>query len=810
MATIEIDAQDVQRAKRFLVSFLQEQIEDADFSPGSVTHDHTVGALAAIYAYLRAELERSRQLASPRRIVEIEDDEEYNQGVLNLLSTLFITQSAGTRVRGTATLHFSQPHDGAIPLSTRFVYTDNVVFELDATASFTYSSDDFYPNVAPDGSIADYILRVPVIAREVGAAYRVQAGTFAAVTRFSVYQTYAEFEEDLAGGAEPATAEELLATAGTAISTRDLTSKRSIEFLLTNQFPAIDRLLVYGMGDAGMLRDIHADPHAFYKVHRGGYVDIYVGLPLETSRLYEATVGASFVDTRDKVVLFRDDDVDDWRAVVQPGAVIRIYNASTTEPTLYLVRDIARDFLRVEPYQPFPSARPAILRDGASFSVGFITAPNKLVNINARFSSNDIGKWVRIEGATNAANNGVFQIIDVDAGIDEATLDTSALVTESGTGFTFTLYDGIVDYSVGDNQPDYNNMVSRRTTGAFSRDYSRSGEIIMPFAPFYVIRSVEVYAPTDPAANPSGYVEFTRTSKLPEYAENGGLEYQVVIDNPREAYSNRQFARVILHTEPIASGDGGTLSALNRLTVPATLGIGPFDAATHVGKTITLSNAFYPNNRGEFLVSAVLSTTIVELTNPRDASWVATAEGRLSWELAWPDRFDDQLCRVIYDAPQGFDAVAAYAQDTTRRNGAADPLVKAFIPVYIGFELRYGVRNNATDLLDEEGAKQALVEFINNFPVDDVIDVTDITTAFQNFAPEVIGNIELPVRVTYSVYAPDGRVAPFETEDRVILTGAKSTAVYDEEALGDALGLGITDENVRYLSTTALITLTQV
>lgn len=805
MPILEIDEQDVSRAKRLMVAFLTERHPDADFSPGSVTHDHTVGALAAMYAYFRAELERSRQLASVRRINEIEDDEEYNEGVLNLLSTFFIQQRPGTRVRGEVTVHFSQVHDGVIPLGTQFAYQATIIYELDATSPVTYTASDLIPNVGADGVVEDYLLRVPVIAREVGAAYRVQAGVLSSVSRFSVYQTYAEFEEDLVGGTEPPTPAELLLEAGTAISTRDLTSKRSIAYLLQNQFPDIDRILIYGMGDEGMLRDITDDPDAFYKVHRGGHVDVYVGLPIENNRVHEATVGAPTVDERSKVVLFRDENVDDWRTVVEEGAVLHIRNASTTEPALYLIRDIQRDFLRVEPYQPFPEARPTIQRNGTTYSVNFVTAPDQLRNVNAQFSSADIGRWVRIENATNAANNGVFQITAVNSATDTVTLDTSALVTESGTAMTFTLYDGVVVYSVGDNPTGYDNQVSESSTGEFSRVYSRSGEIVMPFSPFYTVRSVEVYAPTDPAAGPTGYVSFSRSSKLPNYAESGGFEYQVIIENYKEAYSTRQFARVILHTEPIATGTRGILSATNRLTVDtATF------TASHVGKMIRMSNAFYANNRGEMRVASVISPTVVELSNPRDASWVATAEGRVHWELSWPDRFDDKTCRVTYDGLHSFDSVATFAQDPERRNSSADLLVRAFIPIYLSFELRYTLRGNATALLDEEAAKQTLVEYVNNFPVDDVIDVTDITTAFQNIDGSVIGSIELPLTITYSVQCPDGRVAPFATQDRVTLSSTKSTAVYDEEAIGDAPGLGITDENVRYLTRTDLITLTQI
>jgi len=60
--------------------------------------------------------------------------------------------------------------------------------------------------------------------------------------------------------------------------------------------------------------------------------------------------------------------------------------------------------------------------------------------ITAEFSSNwtgyEAGQWIKISGATNTENNGIFQINDITNEV--ATLNTSSLITETTTGAVIT------------------------------------------------------------------------------------------------------------------------------------------------------------------------------------------------------------------------------------------------------------------------------------------------------------------------------------------------------------------------------------
>lgn len=805
MTTIKIDPQEVAAVSRFLVTFLSESFPDADFSPGSVTRDHTVGAIATVVAFLRAERDKAQRTWSIRKLNEIEDDREYSEAVQDIISNLFLDLNPGVPVSGTLTWHFSEPHQGTIPAGSVFTYSRGVTYELNQTEAFIYTSSDFEPFVNAQGEIQDYILRVPVIATQPGPAWRVQAGQLGRTPEVSDFQLYAEFEEDLTGGSDPLNADELLQLAPVAVSTRDLSSDRSTQYTLTQAYNQIDRLLIYGMGDPGQIRDVNDNPNSFYKVHRGGHVDIYVGLPLQTNRVYDAQVGGAFVDQRTRVTHFTDDTVTDWRKHLKGHEILRIRNATTDEPDFYLIEEVHKTRLKVRATQPFPSARPAQLRDGAAFSPIEIRSPDTVYSPNAEFNDADVGSWVRIENATTSANNGAFLIKSTDSQAFTATLETSALVNETGTAATLELFDGLVIYSIGDNAPVYDNAISERSTGRFSDVYARKGEILMPFEPFYTIQSVQVLAPGDPAADPiTGYVTFERSNKTPVYKETGTLEYQVLVDNVREAYSTRQFARLSLRTEPIKTGTRATLSVSRTFTA----NYNAFEAS-HVGKTLTVRNAYHKENIGDFLIDAYLSPTQVTVKNPDDASWVPKAEGRLGWDLHWPDRFDGDQCRVVYDSPQDFADVASYTQDESRRHTAADILCKAFIPVYLTFEIRYSLQPNSQNVFNEDEAKQTLTRFVNNFPVDDVIDVSDLVTEFHNYDRTLIGNVELPITIRYSLFAPDGRVIPYSTQDRVLLNAGKSTALGPDEELDKPADLGITDENIRYLTRPDLITLTR-
>lgn len=804
MPTITVDQTDIDQARAFLTQLLTENFDDADFSEGSALQDHVIAPLSLIVAAMRGEAAKIRRASSLLTVAELETADERLAAVLGTAANWFVTPRPGNRVRGTLTLHFTEQRAGRIGTDAFFTKFSGIRFRLDQPTAYIYAATDLLPNVNARGEIEDFILRIPVIAEYTGNAYAVPAGPFASQASFSPYLLFVENETDFAPVTSPETAEELATRIPSTITNRDLTSPRSIDAVLREEFGFIDRLLVQGVASAAMKRDLVGVTPTFANIHVGGHTDIYVGAATDAYRTYAATVGEVFIDARRHVTLFTDDTVDDFRRFVREGAILRIYNAAGTEPTLYLIEEVAADFLRVARRQPFPSARPQALRNAAVFDTGTLSAPNQLRDVNADFTTQDIGNYIRIEGSS-VGNDGDYRITAVTG--DTVTLGNAVLLAEPQGAFTWRMFDQVVDYSVGDNATSYDNMVSRRTTGTFTRRWSKPGHVLLPQVPILLIREVELLNASDPDADPiTGRVSFpNRRNDPPVAAAGDALSYQVVIDNPLEGGSDQQFATLRVGFAPEQQGSDGGLDLTGVFSAPSAT----FTVAD-VGKTLTLNRAFYLTNRGEFTVAEVLSPTRVRLTNPRAGSWMSRAEKRLEWELADTARFDGYTLRVVYDTVANFGTVASYAQDVNQRVAAADTLIKSFHPVYVGFELKYTVRPIASSNPSEDRLKQTLVDFINAFPVDDVLDVSDIVTAFQNAGSDTIGSVLLPLSLTYTLYAPDGRAIPYSTTDSVRIDDAKNSAITDSERLLHPADISVTDATVRYLSDPSLITLTLV
>lgn len=805
MASTVITQQDVDSAGAFIQAVVSEAFPDADYTKGSVLHDHVVGALATMIAVMRGEAKKISNARSLLTAFSLTDADERLEAVRAIASGWFVSPKPGNRVRGTVTLHFSQPHTGAVPLSARMTKITGIRYIYDGDTAYTYDETSFTPVVSADGSIVDYALRIPVIAEFIGSEFGQPEGLFSFADGLSAYFIYAENEQAFAAATDPETAEELALRIPDAISVRDLNSARSIRTVVADGIPEVNRVVVQGMSATGMSRDLVSVSPTFANIHVGGKIDVLASTPIVEEQVFEATVGGAFQDESPFITLFRDPTVEDFRVFCDPGDVIRIHNARATEPRLYIIETVAQDYLAVYARQPFPAVGPSALRDGVAFDAATITAPNLLQSINADFAEEDVGRYVRVT-ASSAGNAGDYKILSVDIATNTVTLDTGALVSEAPPNFEFEMWDGIVAYSVGNLSPAYENKIAYRTTGQFTKQLSAKGQILLPNVPVYLIRSVEVLDAADTDANPiTGRVEFPlRVNRTPVAASGSALEYQVVIDDPLLGYSDRQRARLIVGYAPSDSGVDGVLSALGTFT-SATASFSVDD----VGKTVFLSGATYAVNRGAYTITARASSTSVTLAHPSDPLWVPTPEARLVWNKNHTDKYDGKIIRVTYDTVSAFSGITSIVQNEQNRVVCADTLVKAPAPVYVTLNLRYSYKNGVNIFLNETEAKAALADFITNFPTDDILNASDIVTFFQSTNEEV-GSVRMPIDVDYTLFAPDGRRIPYSTQDVVSIAVNKSSAVVPDEILTDPESIGVTETTVRYLSTPDLITLTEV
>ena len=802
MADITISDQDRADAESFLASVLTSLYPDADFSPGSVTRDHTIGAVAAVFALLRKEAQNMRRASSLKLAPALEDTASYEEAVASIVSNWFVTPRNGRPATGTALIHFSERHNGTVPPGMNFTKDSGLRYRYSSTTPRAYSSRELVPVYNAAREVQYYTLRVPVTAESAGTSYEVGPGDFSSVDRFNRYVIGGENDFDISGASDDETADELAARTPDAITVRDLISDRSIATVLREEFSLIDEVVVLGFGDEGMRRDLAMFTTGL-QMHLGGYVDIFLRTPLIQRRIFEGVVGADYTDARDKVRLFRDDTVADWRTTgVVAGDILRVRNAAAAENSLYEIAEVARDFLRTHTHQAFPGERPNAVRDGASFSDGNITNAFTLVSATAAFSELDVGRYVRVTTAGNAGNLGDFQITAVNSDTNTVIVDPSTLTAESGV--TFKIMEGVVEYSIGAISPDFTEKVAPATTGIFSRQFSRDGHVLMPPEPVYFIHEVSVLDAADPDTDQTtGRVQFpNRVNQEVTLQSGADLQFRMQSYAPDEAQSASQMFAVDIGPGVEVSGNRGVLYGANYFQAGSSV----FDAATDVGKRIVIPRAVNAANRGEFSIAAVINSTTVQLVDPDGGAFTAVPETRLGWSLTYKHKYDGKTCRVVYDTIAGFTAAHAYVADRSNRVAAARALVRGSHPVYIGFTLRYSLKPAAANVVfDTDTAKSELVAFVNTFPVNDILDASDLVTALRNAYPDIIGSVQLPVNVTYTLFAPDGRAIPYASTDVISVAATRLTGVTAADRLDNPESLGVTDRNTRYLTTSSLI-----
>lgn len=187
----------------------------------------------------------------------------------------------------------------------------------------------------------------------------------------------------------------------------------------------------------------------------------------------------------------------------------------------------------------------------------------------------------------------------------------------------------------------------------------------------------------------------------------------------------------------------------------------------------------------------------------------------------WPE-FNSgwQICEVVLAAPAGFswdnanatiyyDTITGYTQvfdymlNSFRRVSCANIIPRGLFFVYLKFTVQYGLKSSGT-AFDHAEAVNLLVDFINNFPQDERLDVSDI----YNFIKSNYSQIDFiePLVLDYDLYVPDGRVIPYQTRDWISLLPNYQIGIGDVNRLPDPEAYGITKDVVRLVTNANLIT----
>ena len=767
---ITITEQDVTDAENILEQFLTDRLPTIDFSKGSAMRDFVVVALSNVFAYLRAERDITRARQSLLLLGKLTGT-DVDDAVDEILSNWFVFRKQGRTASGRVTIYFSQQTDVTIPTTAKFYKTSALVFDPDSLDDLLYSADDMLPVIDSEGEVVAYTIDVPLVAAQSGATYNIEIGTFEDYTRFNPYITRVENAERFTGGGGIETTAEMLERAETAISVRDLNSARSIDATLKDQFEEVDDVIVVGYGEPEMIRDLVIELATNTRIHAGGHVDAYIRSPILEGRTFEGIVGGAFTDPREEYYVFRDPsivlegdggipDTDfDTYNIVQ-GDVIKFHNAITTnESDLYIINRVTPYGLYVSRRSPFTKAMPendATYTDGKlEFTGGDNTVDSEddqytFVNDTVA-NGGDIGRYIRVTSSANPRYNiGTGKITAVDTGNNRATVEGFSYNFVTETDVTFALVTRPVLYTIGDNGPDYNDKISQGAHTAFTGNPRYSGEFTKTVQNDgrILLPNVPIYRITDVSMDGTGF-------------------------------------------------PGGLLDTDGRVRFPNRVNIEPTEQ-------ITVENLEYQvigNNPS----ASCSGWQLMEL----DVGWAA--------DKAY---FNEKTLRVTYDTISAYSSIWAFMLATDRRILCGSVIPKGLHPLYITLNIRYKLSKTATAPLDTTEAAEALVDHVNNFDVNNDLDISDITSFLRENYSE-IGYIE-PTSIYYQLLAPDGRIIYYKTTGEISVAASKvidprtdvapnpTDPTADQYQFEEPLSQGVSDNTVRYLTATDLITFTDL
>lgn len=383
MPSYTISDKDIRDAEQFLVQFQTERVPEADLAQGSAVRDLLITGFAALYAFLRGEIDRVTARQSLLRIQsELTDEDDISQAVDEILSNFFVDRKGGQFARMTGRFHFLQAQAYSIPVASKFWRTNSNIFYIDAqTDPYVLTEQQLFPVFDSSGILVDYVVDIPLVAARVGEGYNLEPGKFvrADVPGGLPYFSYLENTEEASDGKDVESSTELIERAETVISVRNLINNRSNDVVLQQAFPSIQETLTIGMGEPEMVRDRRLEVAQHLYIHFGGHYDTYLNLSL-TQVEEIGLIGGFFVRPDNITNVFRDPELtyDLGRTFatvlgIQAGHVLHIRNGLLGAPRGFLITRVTDHELEVSVQTPFTEASDEQAVNAVVYSVGWLS-----------------------------------------------------------------------------------------------------------------------------------------------------------------------------------------------------------------------------------------------------------------------------------------------------------------------------------------------------------------------------------------------------------------------------------------------------
>lgn len=378
-----VSAKDIRDAENFLVKFQTEQVPTANLEKGGAVRDLLITGFAALYAFIRGEIDRVTARQSLLRIQsELTEDDDIAQAVDEILSNFFVFRKSGQFAHMTGRFHFLQSQAYSIPLASRFWRTNTTVFYIDADIDpYVVTEQQLFPVFDSSGTLVDYVVDIPLRSARTGEGYNLDPGKFvrADVPGGLPYFSHAENTEESSDGKDVESSDALITRAETAITVRNLINNRSNNTVLQEQFPSVIDTLTVGMGEVEMVRDRRHEIAQHLQVHFGGHYDTYLNLSLVQVEEI-GLVGGFFVRPDNVSNVFRDPELtyDLGRTFlsvlgVQPGHVLHIHSGITGAPQGFLITRVTDHEIEVSTQTPFtePSDEQGV--NAVNYSIGWLS-----------------------------------------------------------------------------------------------------------------------------------------------------------------------------------------------------------------------------------------------------------------------------------------------------------------------------------------------------------------------------------------------------------------------------------------------------
>lgn len=746
MADIEILEQDRVDAEEIITQVLTDRVPGVDFGKGDALRDFAVVALSTIFAYLRKERDITRARQSLLLLATILDQADVDDAVDEILSNWFLRRKTGRKSSGVATLYFTQRFTVNVSVNTPFFKTSALVFYPNTTDDVYTIDEDDMTAVVDDDGVVT---------------------SYTAPIPLVAAETGAEYDIDPGAFVDFGRFSPYLTKVENASKFRGGATVETSEEMLSRAETAISaRTLVSPRGIDSLLKEEFA---VIDDVTIIGYGD---------EEMIRDIVGAEVANAR-----------------IHVGGHTDIYMRSQLEEEQTYTAEVGDEFT-----DPRPGYY--ILRDfrGIDFDAASVVRGDIIVIHNAYAVEPD--KYI----VNEVSPYGVF--------VSRRSQFPLALPTVTGSA---------TDGKVGTTHVGATNVIEGGSYTFLSTDvdkYVRIKDSTASNDGTHLIQSVDTILNRATLVGAS----FNDENPVAFEVESRIVRYSIGDNSP-------------LFTDKVAINDEGTFTQTiqrdGRVLLPAV----PIYRITGVYVTDAGHARADSDGRVWFNEQINVPPTAVSGTDPltfrvigHNPEEVYSAWQVLELELGFTDvwatanpgdefkEFNGKPITITYDTIQGYADVWQYVVNDDNRNVNANVIPKGLHAVYLDMEIRYRLAKTATAGIDADEVKEALTEYINNFDTREDMDSSDIV-AFLRTNYDVIGYIE-PVTINYRLTSPDGRIIYYQTEDTVEINTDKHRYPTEPEKCLDptaappynasAISLGISDNTVRYLTATDLITLTEI